>query len=80
MGVISLILKRISYRFEGVDTWFWKEKGKKEKGGGGGGGGGWGGGGGGVERIDVNSTGTKVVCFSRFLLCLSLPLMFAASF
>ena len=36
MGVVSLILKRISYRFEGVDTWFWKQKRKKERGGGGG--------------------------------------------
>ena len=40
MGVVSLILKRISYRFEGVDTWFWKLKRNKEGGGGGGGGGG----------------------------------------
>ena len=32
MGVVSLILKRISYSFEGVDTWFWKKKRKKEKG------------------------------------------------
>ena len=38
--MLSLILKRISYRFEGVDTYFWKQKIKKEKGGGGGGGGG----------------------------------------
>ena len=74
--MVSLILKRISYRFEGVDTWFWKqkrkkekEKRKKEKGGGGGG-----------EGIAMNPTGMKVVCFSRFLLRLSLPLMFAASF
>ena len=28
----------------------------------------------------MNPTGTKVVCFSRFLLRLSLSLMFAASF
>ena len=33
MGVVSLILKRTSYRFEGVDTLFWKHKIKKEKGG-----------------------------------------------
>ena len=46
---------------------FWKKKRKKEK---------WVGGWG----IVVNPTGTKVVCFSRFLLRLSLPLMFAASF
>ena len=32
MGVVSLILKRTSYRFEEVDTWFWKHKRKKEKG------------------------------------------------
>ena len=37
-------------------------------------------GGGGGKEIAVNPTGTKVVCFSRFLLRLSLPLMFAASF
>ena len=30
--MVFLILKRISYRFEGVDTWFWKKKRKKEKG------------------------------------------------
>ena len=46
MGVVSLILKRISCRFEGVDTWFWKQKREKEKRGGGGGGGGGGVGGG----------------------------------
>ena len=73
MGVVSLILKRISYIFEGVDTWFWKQKRKKENEGGGGGGGGGGG-------LGVNPISSKVVCFSRFLLRLSLPLMFAASF
>ena len=45
----------------------------KRGGEGGGGGGGWWG-------IAVNPIGTKVVCFSRFLLSLSLPLMFLASF
>ena len=44
-GVVFLILKRTSYRFEGVDP-----------------------------------IGTKFVCFSHFLLLLSLPLMFAALF
>ena len=39
-----------------------------------------GGGGCGVAGIAMNHTSTKVVCFSRFLLCLSLPLMFSASF
>ena len=73
MGGVSLILKRISYGLEGVDTWLWKHKRKKENMGGGGGGGGRGG-------IAVNPTGTKVVCFSRFLLRLSLPLMFATLF
>ena len=34
--MVSLILKRTSYRFEGVDIWFWKKKRKKEGGGGGG--------------------------------------------
>ena len=38
--MVSLILKRISYIFEGVDTWFWKQKRNKENEGGGGGGGG----------------------------------------
>ena len=66
MGVVSLILKRISYRFEGVDTG--KKKLRKRGGGGGGGG------------IAVNPTSTKVVFFSSFLLHLALPLMFAASY
>ena len=66
MGVVSLILKMISYIFEGVDTWFWKQKRKKERGGG--------------RKIALNPTGTKVVFFSRFLLRLSLPLMFLVSF
>ena len=65
VGVVSLILKRTSYRFERVDTLFWKQKRKKEKG---------------VGGLAVNPTGTKVVCLSRFLLHLSLPLMFATSF
>ena len=55
MGVVSLILKMISYIFEGVDTWFWKQKRKKERGGGGG------------RKISLNPTGTKVVFFSCFL-------------
>ena len=71
--MVSLILKRISYRFEGMDTWFWKHKRKKEKGGGGGGGEG-------EAGKAVNPIGMKVVCFSHFLLRLSLPLMFATSF
>ena len=53
---------------------------KDEKGEEGEGGGGGGGGGGGQRAIAVNHTGMKVVCFSRFLLHLSLPLMFAALF
>ena len=65
--MVSLILKKISYRFEGVDTWFWKHKRKKKNVGGGG-------------VVAVIPTGTKVVCFSHFLLSLSLSLMFAASF
>ena len=36
--MVSLILKKISYIFEGVDTWFWKQKRKTERKGGGGGG------------------------------------------
>ena len=42
----------------------------------------WGGGGGGEGegRIAVNPIGTKVVCFFRFLLRVSLSLMFAALF
>ena len=54
-----------------------KWRGRRGRGGGGGGGGGGFGGVGGA--IAINTTSTKVVCFFRFLLRLSVPLMFAAS-
>ena len=49
--MVSLVLKRSFDRFEGVDTWFWKQR-EIRKGGGGG--------------IAMNLTGTKFICFSHF--------------
>ena len=66
--MVSLILKRTSYRFEGVDTWFWKQKRKKEKGRKGG----WGGGGGGGGGDCLESY--------KYESCMLLPFSFALVF
>ena len=55
--MVSLVLKRSSDEFEGVDTRFWKRKERRKRGGG----------------IAMNLTGTTFICFSHFFfsfLCL----------
>ena len=59
--MVSLVLKRSSDGFEGVDTWFWKLKERRKRG------------------NSRESYRYKIYMLLPFLLCFSLPLLFADS-